>query len=640
MINIVVIKPYDGIEKVIKEAFEEHPLRNSLSYEIIDTLAPLALEKAQPFNYVFSPQTDVVIARYFSAQHIRNQKITCIEIALTGYDVVIAINECIKLYNPKKIAVFTPKDTLYEASNLIEIYKQQEIILMEITDLDTLQEQLNQAKANGVDAVVGGLIVVESARKLGMQGVLTRLSKMNITKAINDAIQIVEITRKKNEENKRLRGIMDYSFGGIISTDSDGNIILINRHAQEFFGYDVQKAGPKTIWDLLPDLSRDAIKNGDVIEDELMKIKGTLITFNMVPISGKNGNSGVVITFQKVTAIQKLEGKIRNKIHEKGFYARYRFSDIITKSPTMLECIERARRFSKVNSNVLLIGETGTGKEMFAQSIHNESQRRDGPFVAINCAALPEALLESELFGYVDGAFTGAAKGGKAGLFEIAHNGTIFLDEIQDISAKLQGRLLRVIEEREIIRLGHDRVTSIDVRIISASNQDLWRKVERGEFRSDLLYRLDVLQLEIPPLAQRDQDVLLLAEYFIANHDFGFKSTVKEISPEGKLLLMEYTWPGNIRELRNFCERLCVTCDKPIADAKDVKRALYGGNIIPINLSEKPKQAGPSVTMKEMEKKIILDTLVLCGGSKKMAARELGWSKSTLWRKMKEHGIS
>ena len=312
----------------------------------------------------------------------------------------------------------------------------------------------------------------------------------------------------------------------------------------------------------------------------------------------------------------------------------------------MNSVISDAVNFSYSESNVLICGETGTGKELFAQSIHNSSRRRNNPFVAINCSALPENLLESELFGYVEGAFTGAAKGGKMGFFEIAHKGTIFLDEIGDISPKLQSRLLRVLQEKEIIRLGNDTVIPVDVRIISATNKNLKEAVEKGEFRQDLLYRLDVLELNLPPLRDRGADIALLLNHYI---DFEHERTgcrLSSLSDRAMNALMQYAWPGNIREMRNFCERLCILCPKETADIEDIYRALPD-----VFKKSAPaasvKIPGPSKTGESTnghpllydEEAEILKALALFRNNRTKAAEYLNMHPSTLWRKMKKYGI-
>ena len=270
----------------------------------------------------------------------------------------------------------------------------------------------------------------------------------------------------------------------------------------------------------------------------------------------------------------------------------------------------------------MICGETGTGKELFAQSIHAASSRCKEAFVAINCASLPEGILESELFGYVKGAFTGARNEGKAGIFEIANKGTIFLDEIGEISPKLQARLLRVLQEKEIMRLGDSRVIPVDVRIIVATNKNLLHEVKCKNFREDLYYRLCVLVLELPPLRKRKEDLIPIANHILwKNHHIRYRWNQNDIA-----LISEYDWPGNIRELSNFIERLIALCPNDTSMSLYLQYALY-----PVS------SATPSSDSEENE---ILRVLAECKGNRKQAAQKLGISRSTLWRKLRELEIT
>jgi len=265
---------------------------------------------------------------------------------------------------------------------------------------------------------------------------------------------------------------------------------------------------------------------------------------------------GAVVTFQSVNRVQELENRIRRKIFLKGHTSKYRFRDILGASPSLKQAIRMAEKYSRVDANVLITGETGTGKELFAHSIHAESPRAEGPFVAVNCAALPEPLLESELFGYAEGAFTGAMRGGKVGLFELAHRGTIFLDEIGELPLSFQAKLLRVLQEREIMRVGDDRVIPVDVRVIAATNLNLQRLTEEGKFRRDLLFRLDVLRVDVPPLRERREDIFFLLRYYLDIFAQKFAKGRVLLDPSIEEYLCGYSWPGNVRELVNLCERI------------------------------------------------------------------------------------
>ena len=305
--------------------------------------------------------------------------------------------------------------------------------------------------------------------------------------------------------------------------------------------------------------------------------------------------------------------------------------------------IEKARRFAETSSNIMLLGESGTGKELFAQSIHNCSKRKDGPFVAINCAALPENLLESELFGYVQGAFTGTNKGGKIGLFELAHGGTLFLDEISEVSINVQSKLLRVLQEREVRRIGDDKVISVDGRIICATNQNLKKLIVEGRFRQDLLYRLDVLRVFLPPLRRREKDVLLIFSSLLRHY---LPDNVEELPPlplEAQELLLFTPFPGNVRELRNVAERVSVLHNFPDAiTADELTMALYPEDIDSDDRNAFFDAPAAPVTPSHAssEAQAIQDALKECNGNQTKAARLLGIDRSTLWRKLKKYNLN
>jgi len=330
-------------------------------------------------------------------------------------------------------------------------------------------------------------------------------------------------------------------------------------------------------------------------------------------------------------------------MRSRGHVAKYSFDDILGKSAKIKSAIEKARRFGSVDATVLIYGETGVGKEIFAHAIHNVSPRKDGPFIAVNCAAVPENLLESELFGYAEGAFTGAKKGGKKGVFEMANGGTIFLDEISEMSDKLQTRLLRVLQEYEIMPLGDARLISVDVRVIAATNSDLRGMVEKKLFRSDLYYRINVLTLVVPALRERREDIPILVDHFLQVSNKKFQKNIKGIEPRGIDLFYAHEWPGNTRELQNIMERLVILTDGDYISADLVAESLYISQIKPhptsspqLQFETKPQKPQ---TKASFDKKAILNALAATNGHKKKAARILGISRTTLWRRMKKYNI-
>lgn len=345
-------------------------------------------------------------------------------------------------------------------------------------------------------------------------------------------------------KNIQMKHVLESVDLGILLTLPDGTIVLCNQRFREMIKKPVREGVTRlsSLFDesLLEFFSRDSF------DFEPARFGVCEMTVRKNRLSYDSSVYQELYFFRDITYVKSLEEKISRQVKKQGFHARYQIQDILYQSEAMNRCLESVRIFSPGSKTILLEGESGTGKELIAQSIHHLSERSHQPFVAVNCAAVPENLLESELFGYVRGAFTGASRDGKPGLFEQADKGTLFLDEIGDMPVGLQSRLLRVIQEKQIMRIGSDRVIDIDVRIIAATNRDLRQEMKCGRFRSDLYYRLSVLPVSIPPLRERKEDILLLFSSFL--------SEPCEIPERVHRILLAHDWPGNVRELRNAAE--------------------------------------------------------------------------------------
>lgn len=369
---------------------------------------------------------------------------------------------------------------------------------------------------------------------------------INLNEGIKNSYK--ELFVKKDELNT----IVNLSKDGVLFIDNGGNIIFCNKVFRSMFRLENEEIYNKKMEHTLQDEVVQILRK-PVIKDELLEFDGKYLNVNKKEVISLGQSIGFYLNVQEITYIMQLEQNLSKKLRNKGLIAKYSFSNIKTRSQKMQECISLAKKISSSHLTTLIVGESGTGKELLAQSIHNLSSRTKQPFVAINCAALPENLLESELFGYEGGAFTGALKEGKIGLFEQANNGTIFLDEIGDMPLSLQCRLLRVLQERQVMRIGSLSLININVRIIAATNKNLRKMVEEGTFREDLFYRLNVLPINVPPLRERKEDIIPILKSFIKKN--------LSISEEVEALLLNYTWPGNIRELQNVASYLELMCD-------------------------------------------------------------------------------
>ena len=452
---------------------------------------------------------------------------------------------------------------------------------------------------------------------------------------------------RNGKRSARYETILNHSLEGIITTDAEKRIIQINSAAGRILGIDPATTGGTRIEKLIPEPRFMSLlgKDRDYI-NELIKLGKTSILLNKVSSSLGRENIGSVITFQDASNVQTAEIKIRSALHHRGLLAKYSFEDIVGESGVLKNTIETARTFAGVPSNILIVGETGTGKELFAQSIHNESRRKNAPFVAVNCAAIPENLMESEFFGYAGGAFTGASKEGRIGFFELAHEGTIFLDEVSEIPLKLQSKLLRVIQEGEVMRIGHDKIIPVNMRVICASNRDLKPLAREGLFREDLYYRLAVLQLRLPSLRARGGDIGLLADFFVHQYSSIFSVHPQTLSEDARGKLMAFSWEGNIRELRNICEQLVVLNKTEKIEAALVGRVLFpesagvaAGHLAVNADTEAVGTETPLDLMQKTERDLIIRVLEENGYNRTRAAAALGINRSTLWRKMKDFNI-
>lgn len=423
-----------------------------------------------------------------------------------------------------------------------------------------------------------------------------------------------------------MQAILDASHDGIIAVDRDSIIIGVNKNAMEILGLPSNIVGQKITRyipnsDMLRILATGKKEIGDIAT-----ILNRQIIINRLPIVVEGEIVGAVSTFKEITDIQKMEMRIRKQSMESGLEAKFRLEDIIGESAAIREAKEWAETFARTDATVLIQGETGTGKELFAQGIHLSSQRATGPFIPVNCAALPGNLLESELFGYEEGAFTGARKGGKPGLFELAHGGTLFLDEIGEMSIPIQALLLRILQEKKVRRISGERIVPVDVRIIAATNRDLERLVEEKQFRSDLYFRLNVLTLELPALRERIEDIPLLVTSIM--EEIRERENKRHLKVEEAVfhVLKQYDWPGNVRELRNVVERMVLLCKDDALGKGDT--AFF---------AKKLHQRQSYRDHEEGEAEAIRKVLAETKGNKGEAAKILGMDRSTLWRKMKRY---
>lgn len=436
--------------------------------------------------------------------------------------------------------------------------------------------------------------VAEIALKLGEEALLETEAIQSYFQSIcSNSYSFYALFSRQLTARSQLNGLIEALGEGIIGVNAEGTVYVCNRKAAQITRVSRTDALEHPAAEVFPELPfAGCLRRGDVLDARLMKLGGVNVNVDLFPVMRGSVCEGAFARLQHFSEQEEKQSALRMQMFSKGHRAKYTFDDIQGNSPAICQARNTARRMAAANGTVCITGETGTGKELFAQAIHNSSPRREKPFIAVNCAAIPDNLLESELFGYADGAFTGAKKGGKPGLFEFAHGGTLFLDEVEGMSQALQIKLLRVIQEREVMPIGGNRIVQIDVRLICAANEGLEEKMENGEFRPDLYYRLCTLPLRLPPLRERTEDILLLMEFFRRKLGGTFR-----LSPTCQQALTAYHWKGNIRELRNYVEYLAYL-DKAMVEPGDLPPAFF--KAAPKHDAEPPPEPESMLDLRKM----------------------------------------
>lgn len=455
--------------------------------------------------------------------------------------------------------------------------------------------------------------------------------------AIENQLRVLRASERLMVAHRYLLATVESMAEGLVSVDTSGRVTLINSVAGRLLGV----SGDKAVGQVLdPFLFRQlglatVLESGREIVDRETNLElgsGRLhATVTAKPVMGEGSQViGAMAILREMRSVRRLVHRMA------GARAVFTFDDIIGESPSFRRAVDMARVAAQSSSTVLLMGESGTGKEMFAHAIHNAGSRREGPFVAINCAAIPRELVGSELFGYAEGAFTGARREGSPGKFELADGGTIFLDEIGEMPLDMQVVLLRVLQDRQVMRIGGHRVTPVDVRVIASTNKNLAEAVARGSFRSDLYFRLNVFPIVIPPLRERKEDIPLLARHFLRKLNAKLGKSVRDIGRRALELLLAHDWPGNVRELENVIECAINVAQAGVLEPEHILAGLRPG----LRTGEARPHAPAVRRLTEAERLAIVEALEHSGGNVAAAARQLGIARSSLYRKMRRYGMS
>ena len=651
--QMTLIAPYKGLDaRIFRQVAKD--LRCRIKF--MDLAFDEAIEAAKRL----SPDTcDVVLSRGVTVDVVKqNSSIPVVPIDFSAWDLLQALQPYAG--HVRNVAFFrysTPLPGLSSVEKALgmrikeHLYGSKNEMHLRLIQLDPADVELFVAR---------GTLVCQWATAAGFPTLEIIDGEISAKRTLLEAVNVARARRSERQRTARFGAILDAIDEGIVVYDAQGKVNLITPSAESLLNCAKKEALGEHIRTVMPGVFSPGTLAGDKAEHgRVHDIRGTTLVINRVPILFQGQNVGTVCSISDARRIYKAEAKLRNKLKSKGFTTRYSFGDIRTRSPHVRHLKELGVLYASTDANLLICGESGTGKELFAQSIHAASLRKDKPFVAVNCAAIPEGLLESELFGYEEGAFTGARRQGKAGMFELAHTGTLFLDEIGDLPLTLQGRLLRVLQERELVRVGGTQVIPLDVRVLCATHQDLRQLVAEERFRADLFYRLNVLSLRLPPLRERLEDIVDLAVSHLREH-------LDEPPAESLLVsqlerpLLRHPWPGNIRELENVCERAWL-----LSGGAAITKAHLPPRILEAAHGAQPGEEGgglgegfdagaregapgdaparnevfASGSVDTVYYELIRSTLDACNGNLSKAAEQLGVARSTLYRRLRKFGI-
>ena len=620
--TIAVISPSSTLTSVMRGILQQR----GLHLVVIEAAQHDATLKARE---LLESGVSVIISRGRTASVLREQlRVPIVEVKHTFFDCINAYHKAQQVSD--KVAFLATSEgyaTILEKAR--PFMPQVSICLIDpLGSSQATEAQLDMLQAQGIEVAIGGLSSRQAVMARGMRYIMSEADPDAADEAIDEALHLLQIEEERRLKRVELQSryemiqsILNCVSEGIFSVDSQRTLTNMNSVATAYLGS--LSIGDSIDGLLTQDYFSQVLSLGRPVRGALISLGRLSLTLSIAPITLDNQVIGAVATLQSQTEITAIERKMRRQL-ARLHLAEKTFDDIIGSSPALAKAKRLALTYAAVDSTVMIEGETGTGKELFAQSIHNASRRKNGPFVAINCAAFAPGVLESELFGYVKGAFTGALNEGKAGVFELAHTGTIFLDEINETSTDIQVKLLRTLQERKVVRIGDDKVTPIDIRIITACNKSLPQLVAQGLFREDFFYRICVLKLQLPALRERRVDIPELVRYLLRS------LPMDSAEPSDDLLvrLSGYAWPGNIRQLGNVVERLAVMSQgRPFAQPwleevlEDLSTDVVAGQGAPI----------------KSELALLHDVLSSVRGNREEAAKRLHISTTTLWRRMKRY---
>ncbi len=619
MTNVLFIVPYEELFPLFYSEVNKIKIDNNISVDFQHIYGT-------DINKLKSINADVIVSRGITAlatsKYHSNSLVIPIPMSPNDFTEAIYI-ACEN--SDGKIGLLSGSETLCNPQHIGKLVYR-EIEMYVANTQEEVRKGISVLADKGCEIFVGGLTMCRICEELGYKHVHITSGEDAVNGVINQAISAAKSLEQAKIRVGLLSNLLSNNKDIIVALNTKGKVIVSNDKADTFFETKLENISFESICNIKEIFT--AMSTG-ITSEFVREFKNQLFFIKVSPMVKNLNKVGYFVRFHKVEDILNEESKVRKELTRKGLIAKYTFKEFLTKDDNMILTLNKAKRYSLVDGAVLLIGETGTGKELIAQSIHNASPRKYKPFVAINCATLTKQLLDSELFGYDKGSFTGAKKDGKIGLFELAHGGTIFLDEIGEIPISLQAKLLRVLQEKEIRRIGGDEVIPVDVRVISATNPTIYEKVKNGSFRLDLFYRLGLFSIKTIPLKKRIGDIELLFKHMYEDSCIKYGKTKSEFSSDAITLLKTYNWPGNVRELKNSAERLALlNSSKVITKAQielfEIIEPIFSYCQNDIDLCK-------NLSNEELYKKFKKSNK-----SKSEFAKSIGLSRSTLWRRISE----
>jgi propionate catabolism operon transcriptional regulator len=627
--TILVVSAYDLADLVLDAA---HELEGRASVRVLRGHFEGAVEGVRRLSA--AGRCDIVLSAGANADFLRQHvSVPVVSVRVGGFDVMAALSAA--SVGAERTALLLFQAIPEEVRRFLRDFR----IPVELRSYDSEEDArriVEELARSGLKTLVGPGVAVRRAREHGLRGVFL-YSRASVIAAMDEALGLVQARQAERAERQRLASVLHHLDDGVVAVGPHGEVMAANPAADRLTGVALGAAVGLPLQQALPELETDAaLSNDDIHGPRVRFVGGRRLMVRSARLLDAGQPMGAVFTLSQPSDVEQAFRRLRAHEKARSPAVRYTLDHVVQASARMQQVVRRCRTLAEHSeAPVLLTGPTGVGKELLAQGIHSAGKRRGKRFMAVNCGALTPSLLESELFGYDAGAFTGARREGRPGLFEVADGGTVFLDEIGELPLELQTRLLRVLQEKEVVRVGSHEPLAVDVRVVSATHRDLLAMVRATEFRADLYYRLGVVAVQVPPLAERSEDLDLLAGQMVeaALRDVGLQAFLPRVLQLLPQVLRTHAWPGNARELQNFAHRVAVCALE--SGSVPTRPELLGlidawpAEVDPDDLSSRRRHDDVAHIRRVLKE---------CHGSQEAAAARLGISRTTLWRRLKNQG--